>query len=190
MTWIKKWEVSGSNGKIWIVSLADDGHWGCSCPVWKFRRVECHHIQEVQSKYYPNGEEEKDWSELELQLLSVIKKCMDKITSKSRDIKIPINEDFTIGINNVGIGRVGTSLLDGGKQVYKINDLETYLMILKNEKAIKKIKRYIHKDEKKSMLDTLHKHLKDWDGLKKKEQEKVFANLFNEVTPYLMIDTL
>jgi len=47
--WTKKWDVPGSNGKTWRVSIAEDGTWGCSCPVWKFRRQECHHIKLVQA---------------------------------------------------------------------------------------------------------------------------------------------
>ena len=52
MTWIQKWEVDGSNGKVWIVALSDKGTFGCSCPSWKFRRVECHHIKYIKDNYY------------------------------------------------------------------------------------------------------------------------------------------
>ncbi len=47
--WIKKWTVEGSKGKVWIVSLSDQGVYGCSCPRWKFKREECHHIAEVKA---------------------------------------------------------------------------------------------------------------------------------------------
>ena len=48
--WIEKWEVpSSSSDKNWIVSRAEDDSYGCSCPVWKFRRQECHHIKLVKS---------------------------------------------------------------------------------------------------------------------------------------------
>lgn len=186
MTWIKKWEVGGTD-KVWIVSLSDTGTWGCSCPVWKFKRVECHHIDSVRSEY---EFDKKEYTELEIQLLNVIKRCMDKLTTERKTFNIPINDDFNVGINNVGIGRVGTSKLDGSKQVYKINDLETYLVILKNKKAIGRIKRYIHKKEKKEMLDVLYKYLNNWEGLTKKKQEKAFMELFEEITPYLMIDAI
>jgi hypothetical protein len=46
--WIKKWQVNGSNGHVWTVSKSKTGEWGCSCPVWKFRRQECHHILSVK----------------------------------------------------------------------------------------------------------------------------------------------
>ncbi|GAH80784.1 unnamed protein product, partial [marine sediment metagenome] len=32
----------------WIVAIDNDGHYGCSCPVWKFKRQECHHIKLVK----------------------------------------------------------------------------------------------------------------------------------------------
>jgi hypothetical protein len=46
--WSKKWEVPGSNGKTWTVAVRESGEYGCSCPVWKFRRQECHHIKLVK----------------------------------------------------------------------------------------------------------------------------------------------
>ena len=45
--WIKKWTVAGSTCD-WIVSLAESGEYGCSCPLWKFRREQCHHIQYIR----------------------------------------------------------------------------------------------------------------------------------------------
>lgn len=48
--WIKKWKVpKSSNDGFWVVSQAEDSTWGCSCPVWKFKRHECHHIKLVQN---------------------------------------------------------------------------------------------------------------------------------------------
>ena len=47
MKWIKKWQVQGSKNP-WTVSLSDTGEYGCSCPVWKFRRRQCHHIEHVK----------------------------------------------------------------------------------------------------------------------------------------------
>ena len=47
MGWIEKYKIKGEHG-IYVVSLKDDGTWGCSCPQWKFRRIECHHIDIVK----------------------------------------------------------------------------------------------------------------------------------------------
>ena len=33
----------------YIVSETLEGEWQCSCPVWKFRRKECHHIRKAKS---------------------------------------------------------------------------------------------------------------------------------------------
>jgi hypothetical protein len=47
--WVKKWNIEGSNGNIWTVAIDNDGNYGCSCPVWKFKRIECHHIEQVRT---------------------------------------------------------------------------------------------------------------------------------------------
>lgn len=47
--WVRRWTVNGSGEKPWTVSLSDQGIYGCSCPRWKFRREECHHIQQVRA---------------------------------------------------------------------------------------------------------------------------------------------
>lgn len=47
--WIQKWEVPKSSGDgNWIVAIDKDGNYGCSCPIWKFKRQECHHILEIK----------------------------------------------------------------------------------------------------------------------------------------------
>ena len=48
--WVKRWRVPSSSGEgHWIVAIDKDGNYGCSCPVWKFRRQECHHIKQVKA---------------------------------------------------------------------------------------------------------------------------------------------
>ena len=62
MKWIKKWKVpSNSNpNKIYTVSQADDGTYGCSCPHWCFRRQECSHIAYIKiTQPEPNSEPKK-----------------------------------------------------------------------------------------------------------------------------------
>ena len=46
--WIKRWKINGSNGNTWTVAIDKDGNYGCSCPIWKFKRKECHHILQVK----------------------------------------------------------------------------------------------------------------------------------------------
>ena len=46
--WVRRWEVAASNGGTWIVAQDKDGEYGCSCPVWKFKRQECHHIAAIK----------------------------------------------------------------------------------------------------------------------------------------------
>lgn len=47
--WLKRWKVNGSNGNVWTVAIDVNGQYGCSCPVWKFKREECHHIAMVKA---------------------------------------------------------------------------------------------------------------------------------------------
>jgi len=48
--WIRKWRVPShrEGGGVYVVAQADDGTYGCSCPAWKFRRIECKHIRSVK----------------------------------------------------------------------------------------------------------------------------------------------
>ena len=56
--WIKHWMVPRSSGEgDWTVAIDKNGVYGCSCPVWKFRRLECHHIKQVKMGCYPEAEQ-------------------------------------------------------------------------------------------------------------------------------------
>lgn len=48
--WVKKWDVPSTTNrsKAYIVAMNDQGGYGCSCPAWKFRRLQCKHIQRIQ----------------------------------------------------------------------------------------------------------------------------------------------
>jgi len=49
MNWVKKWHIESENSnKKYVVSLSDEDTWGCSCPAWKFNRIECKHIIRVK----------------------------------------------------------------------------------------------------------------------------------------------
>lgn len=54
--WVKKWSVPGSSGAAWVVSVDEQGTYACSCPVWKFRRRECKHIELVKAGGCGNGD--------------------------------------------------------------------------------------------------------------------------------------
>ncbi len=56
--WIKRWTVASESGPgVYIVALDKDGTYGCSCPVWKFHRKQCKHIQEVLAGRAPTLED-------------------------------------------------------------------------------------------------------------------------------------
>ena len=46
--WRKRWQVEGSKGDIYTVAVDELGQYGCSCPAWKFRRIECRHIKYIK----------------------------------------------------------------------------------------------------------------------------------------------
>ena len=55
MVWQKTWDVSSDSdtSKVYRVSLATDGTWGCSCPAWIYKkrgepRKICRHILRKQ----------------------------------------------------------------------------------------------------------------------------------------------
>ena len=73
--WIKRWKVPRSEGDgTWTVAIDKDGVYGCSCPVWKFRRLECHHIKQVKMGCHP---EEKQKARPEPRLAMVTKPTYD-----------------------------------------------------------------------------------------------------------------
>lgn len=49
--WVKRWQVPSESDpdKTYTVAVDANGNYGCSCPVWKFRRIECHHIRRVKT---------------------------------------------------------------------------------------------------------------------------------------------
>ncbi len=48
--WVRRWEVESSNSMhTYTVAVDAMGNWGCSCPVWKFKRLECKHIQKIKA---------------------------------------------------------------------------------------------------------------------------------------------
>jgi len=76
--WVKRWEIEGSNGHIWIVALDKDGNYGCSCPIWKFKRRECHHILQVKNS---NLEQKELFEKPKYVLANVLKPTYDAETN-------------------------------------------------------------------------------------------------------------
>lgn len=55
--WVRKWAVPGSKGNTWTVSVDETGlNYGCSCPVWRFKRQDCKHIDAVKAGLFGTGE--------------------------------------------------------------------------------------------------------------------------------------
>lgn len=83
--WLKKWKVKGSKGNEYTVSLAADGSWGCSCPVWKFRRERCKHIAQVQAA--PDAFVGQEPGEFDLDIVPARVKC---VTVKGNKVLVPL----------------------------------------------------------------------------------------------------
>ena len=47
--WVRRFEVASHSNpdKSYVVAMNTKDEWGCSCPVWKFGRKQCKHINEV-----------------------------------------------------------------------------------------------------------------------------------------------
>jgi len=84
MKWIKKWKVDGSNGNVWTVAIDTEGNYGCSCPLWKFKRLECHHILRIKE----NGGREYKEKEKPKYILAKVKKPIYK--KESNTLLIPL----------------------------------------------------------------------------------------------------
>ena len=86
MNWVKKWHTkSESSNKEYVVSLSDKNTWGCSCPVWKFRRQECKHI--IMVKLNPERYEKV---EDQLPKPEYVLARVDKPTFKEKENKLLI----------------------------------------------------------------------------------------------------
>ena len=48
--WIAKWVIKGLKGETFIVRRNPEGQFSCTCPIWRYRRHECKHIQEIKSQ--------------------------------------------------------------------------------------------------------------------------------------------
>ena len=48
--WINRWKIESysESGKYYTVAENDVGEFGCDCPIWKYKRRECHHIRQVK----------------------------------------------------------------------------------------------------------------------------------------------
>jgi len=122
-------------------------------------------------------QKEESINKIDIQLLNIIKKCFDKIVSKKIDLKMSIkngdNREIKLGLNNKGIGELVETYsyysnpnAERPTRTNQIDNLETYLNILKNPEIVNKIKSKVFKKEKKEMLDTLHEYLQEWTSEK------------------------
>jgi len=60
--WTHRWFVENKRDygkKTYVVSMAKGQEFGCSCPVYKFRREECKHIQGVKTQLFQHLMEER-----------------------------------------------------------------------------------------------------------------------------------
>ena len=78
--WVKRWCVPKSSGDgTWTVAVDCLGNWGCSCPVWKFKRLECHHIILIKAN---GGKEIKPKEKAKYVLAKVLKPIYKEETNE------------------------------------------------------------------------------------------------------------
>lgn len=79
--WVKRWKVPSESdaSKTYTVAEDTEGNYGCSCPVWKFRRQECKHIARVLREM-PEPGELREMDEPEIVLANVA-----EVTPKPRN---------------------------------------------------------------------------------------------------------
>lgn len=56
--WIKHWNVPGTTGKVYKVSVDREGKYGCSCPTWIFckgTKIDCQHILRKKMELMTEG---------------------------------------------------------------------------------------------------------------------------------------
>ncbi len=100
--WTKKWTVPKSSGDgDWVVGLSDEKVWGCSCPVWKFKKEECHHIKEIKLGNQPEINQSEINKKPEYVLAKVLKPTLkdDRLLVPLvpiGDIKMSVTIAFTM----------------------------------------------------------------------------------------------
>lgn len=76
--------------KTYTVALYSDGTYGCACPVWKFRRQQCKHIQDVQAGAY-DAQSGPDGASIELALANTRQVHWDAQTGNGRErVMVPL----------------------------------------------------------------------------------------------------
>ena len=83
--WIKRWKIPKSNGNgFWTIAIDKNGNYGCSCPVWIYRRLECHHIIQVKR----NGGQEIELRPKPKYVLAMVNKPIYK--EETNELLIPL----------------------------------------------------------------------------------------------------
>jgi hypothetical protein len=93
--WKQRWYVqSHSNPGIqYVVAIDVDKVWGCSCPVWKFRREECKHIKEIKGSLAdPRRDNVYNQCEPTIVVANVQQITFDKLKNEVQMPLIPLGE--------------------------------------------------------------------------------------------------
>ena len=92
--WIIRWKVENSAGDgYWTVAIDKKGNYGCSCPVWKFKRKECKHIKYVKEN--PNTETNKtEIKHPDLIPANVLRPTLNKDKNQILYPLVPLNGNF------------------------------------------------------------------------------------------------
>ena len=102
--WVERWEAkSETRDTTYIVAMDQNGHFGCSCPAWKFQRTKmlaknpdwiCKHIRSVMIWRYGSDTKPSGFSTLGVQMH---------------------------GVSDVGEGSIGQEVVIGGVSIRMID---------------------------------------------------------------------
>ena len=133
--WTRKWKVAGTD-REWTVAQAEDGTFGCSCPRWKFKREECHHITQVRAnpEAFASGEPPKK--------LEIIPGNVEQVTVKEVEGigKCILHPLIPIGENPGLLATVVFDLLGLG---YSMGEVRARFWMIPKEWTVKAVRAYI-----------------------------------------------
>jgi hypothetical protein len=130
--WVKRWKVNSDNGNgEYTVAVDLKGNYGCSCPVWKFRRQECKHIIQIK-ELNPDPEKEITEEEREDALIKGYAKKGYRYYTWVNDGTYHARETLEILKRKAYIEKVKTFMIRGIRYVLIKEKPEAYEQEFKN----------------------------------------------------------
>lgn len=114
----------------------DKNQWGCSCPIWKFKRQVCHHIMTVQAD--PDRKQDEP-----VKLLEVVPGHVEEVTEGNLEDGTPVLLAPLIPIGNISI--LATIVYDLLKRGYPLRWIRQRYWMIPREWTVRKVMAYIER---------------------------------------------